>query len=451
MRSAIYHPCLPCVIIFVYFAHHLANFAYGQATIEVGNSINPVGSGARAMGQGNAFIAVADDATAASWNPAGLTQLERPEFSFAVEYFSRIEDLNSSLNRESKGSDSVDLFDFNYASAVVPFHFKTNMVFSLNYLRLFRFDKSLDFPVRFPAEIEDDLDVAFDFDYDQDGSLSVVAPAFAFDVTDNLSLGVTLNIWNHSVTGVGVFESRKTSQGTLTSYGTTDQFNFVEKERFEVEEGYSAVIGITYRLGEEWNFGMVIKPEFRLDIDHEISRREIQTGEGGTRDDPRHDLKNSKLEFPTIIGGGISWRPNDQLTVSSDVTWTDWSEYNLHEREDFKANKTDFNPISGTEPDAGKSKDTFTVRMGCEYLLLREKYIVPLRLGFGYDPSPAVGEVDDFYTASVGSGLQIGSYNFDIAYEFRWGNGVNSDLFPTVNADQDIYQHRVLASLIYYF
>jgi len=41
-------------------------------TVEIGTSPNPVGSGARAMGLGNAFIAVADDATAAVWNPGGL-------------------------------------------------------------------------------------------------------------------------------------------------------------------------------------------------------------------------------------------------------------------------------------------------------------------------------------------------------------------------------------------
>ena len=51
------------------------------------SSPNPVGSGARAMGMGGAFIAVADDATAASWNPAGLTQLKRPEISFAYSFF----------------------------------------------------------------------------------------------------------------------------------------------------------------------------------------------------------------------------------------------------------------------------------------------------------------------------------------------------------------------------
>ncbi|PYQ44967.1 MAG: hypothetical protein DMF77_05820, partial [Acidobacteria bacterium] len=40
------------------------------------------GSGARALGMGGAFLARADDATAASWNPAGLSYLRLPEISF---------------------------------------------------------------------------------------------------------------------------------------------------------------------------------------------------------------------------------------------------------------------------------------------------------------------------------------------------------------------------------
>src|SRR5438128_132046 len=51
----------------------------------------PVGAGARAMGMGGAFIAIADDATAASWNPAGLALLDRAQVSFAGD-LSRIAD-----------------------------------------------------------------------------------------------------------------------------------------------------------------------------------------------------------------------------------------------------------------------------------------------------------------------------------------------------------------------
>jgi hypothetical protein len=41
-----------------------------------------MGVGARALGMGSAFTAVADDATAAFWNPAGLALLEKNEASF---------------------------------------------------------------------------------------------------------------------------------------------------------------------------------------------------------------------------------------------------------------------------------------------------------------------------------------------------------------------------------
>src|SRR5687767_10612774 len=51
----------------------------------------PVGSGARAAGKSFAFIAVADDATAASHNPGGLVQLERPEVSAVGSYYIRYE------------------------------------------------------------------------------------------------------------------------------------------------------------------------------------------------------------------------------------------------------------------------------------------------------------------------------------------------------------------------
>jgi len=60
------------VIIFIYFIV-LSVSAFG--------AFPDIGLGARPMGMGGAFVALADDANGLFWNPAGLSQIKRAEFS----------------------------------------------------------------------------------------------------------------------------------------------------------------------------------------------------------------------------------------------------------------------------------------------------------------------------------------------------------------------------------
>ena len=409
-------------------------------SLEIANP-NPVGSGARAMGQANAFIAIADDATAASWNPAGLLQLEKPEISFALESLYLRSEVNSPAHPESERSDSLSLEDFNYASLVYPFEFGTNMVVSLNYLKLFRFDKETRIPISQlttnPVLGTSERNLIYDFD--QDGSFSVLSPAFGVDVTDKLSLGVSLNIWSHDITQSSKFEKKEVTTGSQTFSnlpGFEQPLKFIEENTIEVDEGYSVVIGGLYWLNEQWNLGFVIKPGFDLNLDHKR-----------TEDEKPSEQVDSELEMPWIIGAGVAWRPYDPLSLSLDLTWTDWSGYT------FKENDVVKNPLTSRPASVDELEDTFTARVGGEYLLVRDHFIVPFRCGFGYDPAPAVDDVDDFYTLNFGTGIQLGRYNFDVAYEFRWGNDVNRHFLETLdsNSTQDVRRHRVLASLIYYF
>ena len=50
--------------------------------VGVSSSPNPVGSGARAMGMGNGYTALAEDATAVYYNPAALPYLNSQQISF---------------------------------------------------------------------------------------------------------------------------------------------------------------------------------------------------------------------------------------------------------------------------------------------------------------------------------------------------------------------------------
>jgi len=94
-------------LFLVYFGCHSTVSAQTLQRIEIPSSFNPVGSGARALGMGGAFIAVADDATAASWNPGGLMQLDKPEGSIVGAGFIRDEDLDFGTNPEANGTNSV--------------------------------------------------------------------------------------------------------------------------------------------------------------------------------------------------------------------------------------------------------------------------------------------------------------------------------------------------------
>jgi len=101
--------------------------------MEIPSSPNPVGSGARALGMGGAFISIADDATSASWNPGGLIQLEKPEISVVLGYISRGEDNTFANNPEASASHNIDNYNLNYLSAAYPFNVAGyNMIISLN-------------------------------------------------------------------------------------------------------------------------------------------------------------------------------------------------------------------------------------------------------------------------------------------------------------------------------
>ena len=101
---------------------------------------------------GGAFIAIADDATAASWNPSGLIQLEKPELSVVGAYVSNDQDFSASSNYPAVSNYSDDLTNLNYFSASYPFNLgNRNMVVSMNYQRLYEFN--LSYGYRFNATV----------------------------------------------------------------------------------------------------------------------------------------------------------------------------------------------------------------------------------------------------------------------------------------------------------
>ncbi len=435
------------------------NFAYAQR-VEIGSSPNPVGSGAIALGMGGAYIAMAYDATAASWNPACLIRLDYPELSIVGYGFHRTENNKFGGNYSgASGSHNVDKTDLNYASFARPFHFEFDifgkkyfqkMVISLNYQRLYNFKRDWKW------EFSDGIG-KIRYDYQQDGDLSALGIACCVGIVPTkLSIGFTLNLWNDGMLGLinNKWEENEHFQRSIS--GTTiyethfkDQYSF---------RGTNFNIGMLWNIGghDKLRIGAVFKRHFTAALKHEI----IQEGV----DPPRQDY-NEQLDMPMSYGIGFSWEPpildedNDLFTIAGDVYRTEWKDYVIR-----NTNGDVRSPITNDSPGESNVRAITQIRLGAEYLIIRPEsdWAYSIRGGIFYDPIPDRGNPEDVYGFSIGGGIVgklrvdkhiLKKFSWDIAYQYRYGDDVGTAMFmeEDYQFSQDIKEHTVYSSVILYF
>ncbi len=435
--------------IIIFIGCPCASFA--QRRIEIPSSPNPVGSGARALGMGGAFIAVADDATAASWNPAGLSQLDLPEISFVGDFIHRIEDNSFGTDPEASGPQTIDKTGLNYFSASYPFSlWGRNMVLSLNCQHLYDFTRKWNLSWEYDSE-GDVVDEHVD--YQQDGRLSALGIAYSIEATPQLSLGFTLNIWDDGLTE-NEWEQKTSSWGYKTSGSTIDPIGYRSYEKYSFS-GINANFGIMWKSdNEKITVGAVLKTPFEADISREYSHKEIQPG--SYEPDPNAGAEDSTMDMPMSFGVGFAYRFSDAFTASLDFYRTEWDDFVL-----TNAKGEEKSPITGKPPAESDIDPTHQVRMGAEYLFISSKYVIPFRWGVFYDPAPAMSGPDDYFGFSIGSGLAIDfSKNkkffvkglaFDVAYQYRFGKDVGASILKEVEFSQDVEEHTVYSSVIVHF
>jgi long-subunit fatty acid transport protein len=419
--------------------------------VQVNSSFNPVGSGARAMGMGGAFIAVADDATAASWNPAGLIQLELPEVSMVGAYFNIREELESFSHPESSGMNEKRSYDLNYLSFAYPFKFlNRNMVASLNYQRLYDMYKSMNLHYTFAGTFTDgspfELDQAVR--YKQDGGVKALAPALAVQITPQLSLGMTLNIWTDELFWENGWSQRYYAKGKGNVRGVPIETKDSIYEKYSSFEGVNFNVGFLWDVNSVMTIGGVLKTPFTADMHHRYKYHTQQTYPtyGYTTEGKYGFSEDVELSMPMSYGLGFAFRLSDALTTSLDVYRTEWSKFFL---EDGQGN--DMSPITGIPRKDSHVHDTTQVRTGIEYLIVREKTVIPLRAGLFYDPQPSQEHPDDFFGFTLGTGIMIENVVIDWAYVFRYGANVRGDSFGSAGIKEDVTQHSALMSVIYHF
>ena len=333
--------------------------------------------GARALGIGGAFTAVADDSTAALANPAGLTNLTAPEVSVYVRYtnadvnYLDSDAYNSSVNALT-GQDmkrySDSSTDVSFASFVMPMD---GVTFSGFYSNQLNFKGRQDTPdVYLDDIVRQDTGGFPDYQnldqYDNqntlDGKIENIGLSAAFRFTDKLSFGLTvryssldlrnndtwqLDWWND-------FEIRAADDffgpNNANGFATMDevrQFLPVINDTYtyntsmdDKQSDLNVDLGLFYK-GDQWSFGAVYHAGSKFTFD---SQGNLNSNFScNPTDDGKFDacqfyvdvLENSGqmsnfypnststdkvvVKLPSVVSLGMAFRPADTWLISFDA------------------------------------------------------------------------------------------------------------------------------------
>ena len=425
-------------IIILTFSFFVVSNSYCQIA-EIPSSFNPTGSGARALGI-NAFIAIVDDSTAASWNPGGLVgQKKKFEFSLVSGWVHRIEKNDFLYHPEASSKNSIDKSDINFVGVNSTFNkYSYNMSIALTYQHLYDFYREWKFNYIFNSN---NSLYNTNYNYFQTGRLSALGLSYCIEILrPELLLGFTLNIWDNDISPNKWTQSyneiklkNKNNNVTLSRYEHTEEFTF---------KGINYNFGLLWRINDEFRIGAVLKTPFKADIDYRIYSPEYT-------DIINNKIHKDYLYMPMSYGFGFVYYINDNFQISSDFYKTQWDHFIYR-----KENGAEHSPISGLEISKSNVKPTYHIRTGAEYVIVNKmkEYAIAFRGGLFYDPSPSEGCPDKFLGFSLGIGLTLKDmFSLDLAYQYRYGNNVASSTLIYNNFSQDVYEDKLYFSTTLYF
>jgi long-subunit fatty acid transport protein len=408
--------------------------------------------GARSLGMGGAFLGLADDASAAEANPAGLTILRKPEIS--VEFRNYVEQQTFSTTGTYPNITRTDFNHYSqrapitFASAVYPYKNATFGAYYHEALRNAGAGQVVPIRNQFSGAVEADVPIFYlakngnaPVTRDQCIAINVAAKddfaCLGYTILPFLSaLDVTERTFGFAAAyKVGAFSFGGTVRyqrfnETAFTFRVTPEFDFssisVQATSDVTSNDAKAkdVSDITFTGGVKWtpndrfSAGAVYKqgarykaPTFAANSDTNFAFVKVS---------------DTTFHIPDIFGAGVSVRPIPVLTVNVDAVRVKYS--NLVD------NFTSINEEIREIDNAYKAPDATELHVGAEYFFAT-KIPLALRLGWWHDPahsieysgpltSPARVAAAILYPhgesqnhRSIGAGLAWPRFQVDAAYD----------------------------------
>ena len=377
---------------------------------------NPLATGARAAGMGFVSMAIADDGTAITSNPAALTRLNRVELSGGFRRSAL------AIDGEMAGSSfSTDLSgtDFSSLRFAYPFPtFRGSLVFGVSAERIYDF--AGDRLAAYEDEIEwdehphdglDEPDTSgvwwSEEDYVSDGGVTALSVACAVDISPSISLGATFSYLTGDY-------SRSWGYDLYDDYDVSDRYIDVHKmEQYDADiSGMRVTLGGLFYVAEGLSVGVAIDTPATLTFDGTEWGyiKKVATVPESTEIYDGSVLFSESVTLPFAFRGGVAYAPLDFIMVGVDLSYSDWSEIDYEGRI--------------TEIDQGTRRALNDEKLGYGVGLEVTVPSWPLRLRGGYASRPisynGLEVTSDRCYYTLGAGILIDTV---LAVDVAWMKG----------------------------
>jgi long-subunit fatty acid transport protein len=354
--------------------------------------------GAKARAMGNAFTAVADDLTAAYWNPAGLAAKRGPEFYLSYMASSQAHDYDL---QDKAVTGETRLYNYNlsgrlnqidYFSVSAPtLMLKRPFSFALSYYRYI--------PYGFKGSVQEIVTFLHDRSHPRrttvtfTGSegLDVLAFSAAAAATQYFSLGVTLQQF---------FGSGSMNLFTQPSLGEDSYRQYTEKL-----QGRSVIVGALFAPAEFLRLGITWHSGLRNRLDSSLLTWKVDGNEGES--EAEEISCQARVTIPEQYSFGFLLRPARWLDLSGDYSRIAWEKGTIENYYDSASAL----PYPQLDDWPGSQQSARNLRFGLEARVPFRSWNLNLRGGWSSDRQ--------LYADITGRAVRVLGYSAGIGCEFR--------------------------------
>jgi long-chain fatty acid transport protein len=407
---------------------------------------------ARGNSLGGSMTARADDPSALFYNPAGITQLPKTQFSAGTTVLNPFMDVKTTGTLGfatppgypafiqgpyfSGSNQATTSLENNYFFA--PSLYVTQQLndkFWIGLGTFSRFGLGVEWPTEWLGRFNS---------YNAEIKTFEINPSIAYKVTDNFSVAFGVSAMYMDIK----LQSRIPGQvlpakivqnlglGAAASASAAFGTNELDQKLTGDSWGYGFNVGLLYKPVEWLSLGTTYRSEVKQKVSGSAEINGQTPGQLGFV--PSETNVSGEVTLPAQLTFGVAVKPIKNLSLSFDAYMTAWSSY--------QSLTFDFEkPIAGSDSRTVLKnwKDVWSYRFGLEYNVTDW---MDLRLSYIYDESPVPDDTIDYllpdsdrHIFGAGLGFHKGNLSLDLSYNYLFFK----DRHITARANDFVYESDV--------